>query len=138
MNDDRPVLVVDLRSDALAEDRAALDAGEPPPLPADAPLDEHEEVSLLAILHDGSDEPLLLPLPRTRDRRRLDAIARLLRFAVLHRTSIPEAAIVHGDTLERRLAFARELPAWAYDGIDPRDAKRLPAALRRVLERRAR
>lgn len=134
---DRPVLVVDLRAPARAEDRALVERGATPPaLPPDEPLAEDETVSLLAILHDGSDEPLLLPLAPTRDRRWLDAVARLLRVAVLRGASMSEVATAYGTEYERRLAFTRALPAWAYDGIEPRLARALPRELRRVLVRR--
>jgi hypothetical protein len=135
---DPPVLVVDLRRAAQEDDRAALAQGGAAPLPADEPIGAHEVVRLLAVLHDASEEPLLLPLPPSADRRWLDAVARLLRFAVLRGATMPEVAITHGSEYERRLAFERALPAWAYEGIEPRLARALPAELRRVLERRAR
>lgn len=130
--DDAPVLVVDLRERARADDRAAL-GGAPPPLPADEPLEAHERVDTVAVLHDGSDEPLLLAIEPTRDRGELDAIARILRFAVLHGARMPEVAVTHGGEQERSMAFERRLPRWAYEGIDRRRARALPPALRAVL-----
>lgn len=117
MDLDRPVLVVDLRTASMREGGA---------LPADEALGEDETIDVVALLHDGSDAPLLLPIEPTRDRRLLDAIARLMRFAVERGERIPGAAIRYGSEYERTLAFERRLPAWAYDGIDAR----LPPALR--------
>lgn len=106
--DDRAVFVVDLRAATLERERAGA---RPPP---DEPIDE--DIDTLAILHDESDEPLLLPLVPTRDREELDAIARLVRFAVEHDERILTVATRYGGELERRLVFERRLPAWAYDG----------------------
>lgn len=132
-SDDRPVLVVDLRASSLAEDRAAGDGA--PALPPDEPLEDGETIDLVALLHDGSDAPLLLAIEPTRDRRLLDALARLMRFAALRGERIPRVAVRYGSEYERTLAFERRLPAWAYDGIDAP----LPAslsALRRRPQRR--
>ncbi len=127
---DRPVFVVDLREAALAEDRAALERNEQaPPLAPDEPLDAEEAIDTIAVLHDESETALLLPIEPTRDRRLLDAIARLLRFAVLHGKRMPEIAVLYGNEYERTLAFARQLPRWAYDGVDVT----LPVVLRRTL-----
>jgi hypothetical protein len=117
MDLDRAVFVVDLRSETLREDREALDRR----VELTAPEDElalDEPIDTLALLHDGTDEPLLLSITPTRDRDELDAIARLMRFAVLRGERMAKVAIEYGGELERRLAFERRLPAWAYDGID--------------------
>jgi hypothetical protein len=126
---DRPVLVVDLRKEALAADRAAIEGEPAPASPPDEPLADEETIDTVAVLHDES-EPLLLPIEPTRDRRYLDALARLFRFAVLRGERIPETAVRYGTEYERTLAFARRLPAWAYDGIE-----RPPSALRRTLKK---
>lgn len=117
---DRPVWVVDLRT--------ARDTGASPPM--DEPLDPGESVELVAILHDGSPAPLLLPIEPTRDRRLLDAIARLVRFAVARGERIPAVAVRYGDEYERALAFERRLPRWAYEGVTAPD---LPSELARAL-----
>ncbi|HJL20041.1 MAG TPA: hypothetical protein RMH99_30530 [Sandaracinaceae bacterium LLY-WYZ-13_1] len=131
---DPPVLVVDLRSEALGEDRRALgeDRAAPAP-PPDAPLEASETVDRVALLHDGDDEPLLLPIEPTRDRAELDALARLIRFAVVRGERIPTVAHAYGGERERRLLFERRLPGWALDGLAPADLAKLPAALRRAL-----
>lgn len=99
-------------------------------VPPDETLAPDETISLVAVLHEGLSEPLLLPIEPTRDRRLLDAIARLLRFAVEHEERIPAVAVRYGDAYERALAFERRLPRWAYEGMD---ARGLPADLARVL-----
>lgn len=127
-SEDRPVLVVDLRSRALDEDRAGEGGAS---LPPDAPLEPDETIDTVALLHDGSDAPLLLPIAPTRDRRFLDALARLMRFAVLRGERIPRVAVLYGSEYERSLAFERRLPAWAERGIDAP----LPPALRALRRR---
>lgn len=132
--DDRPALVVDVRTPALDADRRASASGEPQRAsPADVELVEDEAIDVIAVLHDGSDAPLLLPIAPTRDRAWLDAVARILRFAVLRGERMPTVATAYGGALERRLAFGRRLPAWAYEGIDDTALRRAPPALRRVL-----
>lgn len=129
MNDlDRPVLVVDLRAPSLAEDREEARA---PALPEDETIEEGESIDAVALLHDASDAPLVLAIEPTRDRRLLDALARLMRFAVVRGERIPTVAVRYGSEYERSLVFERRLPPWAYDGIDAA----LPPALR-VLQRR--
>jgi hypothetical protein len=115
----RPVWVVDL----------STDGGSAPPTPEDA-LAPGEMIELVAVLHDELDAPLLLPIAPTLDLRLLDAIARLLRFAVEHGERIPAVAVRYGSEYERALAFEKRLPRWAYEGTDRRD---LPSALARVL-----
>jgi len=117
---DPPVWVVDLRT--------ARDTEVGPPV--DEALDPSEAIELVAIIHDASETPLLLPIEPTRDRRLLDAIARLVRFAVAHGESIPAMAIRYGDEYERTLAFERRLPRWAYEGVA---APNLPSELARAL-----
>jgi hypothetical protein len=124
--DDRPVWVVDLRTQPEGASAAPT---------RDEALGPSEAIELVAILHHESEAPLLLPIEPTRDRRLLDAIARLLRFAVARGERIPAVAIRYGDGYERALAFERRLPRWAYEGVDARD---LPSELERALGRRSR
>lgn len=130
MNDDEPVLVIDLRSATLAADRDALGGSPAPDVPDDEPLTEDETIAHVALLHDASDAPLLLPIEPTRDRRWLDALARLIRFAVLRGERVPSVAVRYGTEYERSLAFERRLPRWAYEGIDTRH---LPPEIARAL-----
>jgi len=130
---DRPVFVVDLRAAAMEEsaaevvDRRDEDGPRSLPEPPLLPIDQ------VALLVDGRDEPVLLSVEPTRDVELLDALARLLRIALLSGERVPAVAVEYGDELERRLAFERRLPAWVYDGVRPAVALRLPAALRSVL-----
>lgn len=90
----------------------------------------------LALVIEGRDDPVLLPLEPTRDVEFLDALARIIRIAVLAGERIPTVAIEYGTELERSLAFERCLPSWAYDGVAPDISARLPRHLRKVLESR--
>jgi len=127
MSDERDpaVWVVDLRT--------ARDTDVAPT--ADEPLEPSETIELVAIIHDASETPLLLPIEPTHDRRLLDAIARLVRFAVARGERIPAVAIRYGDEYERALAFERRLPRWAYEGVAARD---LPSELAGALGPRQR
>jgi len=119
--EDRPVFVIDLRD--LEADRAALGAPAPRALPS-----VDEAVRDVALLVEGAD-PILLPIAPTDDARLLDALARLVRFAVLRQRPVAEIAARYGGDYERDLVEARRLPAWALDGVD----EALPSALR-ILE----
>ena len=129
---DEPVFVVDLTEatmEACGEEiRRGAEAPSAPSLP-EAP---DEPIRTVALVVDDSD-PVLLAIEPTRDVVLLDALARLLRIAVLSGERVPAVAVGYGDELERRLAFERRLPAWVYDGVEPRVARRLPRALRAVL-----
>jgi len=133
------VFVVDLTTAEIDRVSQEIDAGGPrpgsaPPLPDEPP----SPVAQIALLIDGWDEPLLLPVEPTRDVVWLDALARMLRIAVLAGERVPAVAVGYGDVLERALAFERRLPEWAYSGVDPQTAVRLPPDVRRVLGPRGR
>lgn len=126
------LFVVDLTTAEIDRVSQEIDAGgrpEPPELPPVPPT----PISRMALLIDGWDEPLLLPIEPTRDVAWLDAVARLLHIAVLAGERVPAVAVNYGDVLERSLAFERRLPRWAYSGLDEETAARLPPELRAVL-----
>ncbi len=108
--EDRPVFVIDLRD--LEADRAALGAPAPRALPS---MDE--AVRDVALLVEGAD-PILLPIAPTDDARLLDALARLVRFAVLRQRPVAEIAARYGGDYERQLVRESRLPGWALDGVD--------------------
>jgi hypothetical protein len=138
INIDEPVFVVDLTDAEMRQCEAELallaEGGRPPvrTLPDEPPT----PIRWLALVIEGRDAPLLLPLEPTRDVVFLDALARIIRIAVLSGERLPTVAIEHGGDLERSLSFGRELPGWAYEGIDPAIAAGLPHPLRVVLEPR--
>lgn len=130
------VFAIDLTTGEMA--RAALDveaAAETKGDVASQPLPEPppHDVRHVALLLDDREEPLVLPIAPTRDVVLLDALARLLRIAVLAGERVPAVAIEYGEELERRLAFERKLPDWVYEGVEPDVAAELPVEVRRVL-----
>lgn len=129
-DDDGLVLVIDLRSEAMSEvgrevDAAIAGAFVPRVLPA-APA---EPIARVALLVDGGGDPVVLPIEPTDDVRWLDALARLVRFAVLRGETATEVAQRYGSGYERALS----LPGWARGGLDPATAARLPDPVRRAL-----
>lgn len=96
----------------LEADRRALDgAPSPRPLPR-----VEEAISQVALLpRDGP--PVLLPIPATEDARLLDALARLVRFAVMLGEPILAVAERYGGEYERALAREGRLPRWAIEGV---------------------
>lgn len=87
----------------------------------------------MALLIDGVEEPLLLPIAPTTDALLLDALGRLVRLAAVAGERVPFVATEYGGELERRLAFERRLPGWVYRGLPPELARHLPPQLRSVL-----
>ncbi len=133
---DEPVFVVDLTPEELDRTAAEIRRGGDAPRPGRIlPEPPDRPIEWLALVTGAEEDPLLLPLEPTRDVVLLDALARLIRIAVLSGERIPAVAINYGDRLERILAFERRLPRWAYEGIDPADAAALPREIRAVLVR---
>lgn len=91
-------------------------------------------IRYIALLTEAQEDPILLPIEPTKDVRYLDALARLLRIGDLAGETIPSVAINYGDVYERKLAFERKLPDWAYSGVDSELLAQLPASLKRVLK----
>lgn len=130
---DEPVFVIDLTSAELARCAAEMQGSQellderPLPEPPDQPI------RVVALLAEGLSEPFLLRIDPTRDVLYLDALGRILRIAVLSGERMPTVAVEYGEELERKLAFERRLPSWAYEGIERGLARRLPEDLRAVL-----
>jgi hypothetical protein len=127
------IFVVDLTAAEIDRASREIDAGGPRPPPPELPDAPPSPVSRMALLIDGWDEPLLLPIEPTLDVAWLDAVARLLRIAALAGERVPAVAVNYGEVLERTLAFERRLPEWAYTGVDDATSARLPPELRVVL-----
>jgi hypothetical protein len=136
-NEQEPlVFVVDLRAPAMAEVAQLVAHGEASDAaPAGRSLPEvpSQPISHLALLMEGRQELLFLPLEPTQDVEYLDTLARLLRIAVLSGKRIPTVAVEYGEEQERELAFSRRLPHWAYHGVPEALAASLPAELEVVL-----
>lgn len=129
------VFVVDLTTDEIERIADGID-DDSPTEPKTLPPTPPEPIGTVALLLDGWEEPLLLPVEPTRDVERLDALARLLRIAVLAGERVPTVAVEYGDELERTLIFERKLPGWVYDGVAPEVAVTLPPEVQRVLSPR--
>jgi hypothetical protein len=132
-HDDAPVFVIDLthaeRARTAREVRAAM-GGEFVPRVLPQPPDE--PVRWVALLLDAG-EPVLLPIAPTRDVRLLDALARLVRFALLQELTGAEVAARHGEVYEQELLARGALPGWTRGELDPEAARRLPPDVRRAL-----
>ncbi|MDQ3035765.1 MAG: hypothetical protein M3Y87_25405, partial [Myxococcota bacterium] len=63
----------------------------------------------------------------------LDALARLVRFAVLRRLRVRDVAARYGTDYERALVAQGALPAWALDGIDTELSRVWPADVKHAL-----
>ncbi len=132
---DEPVFVIDMTEREMAPARAAFfeRRSDDPAAPAALPPTPPSPISTVALILDGWNDPLLLPIEPTEDVVLLDALARLLRTAVLVKQRVPAVAVEYGDELERRLLFERRLPTWLVSGVDDNVAARLPSEIARVL-----
>lgn len=111
MSDDELVYAIDLRRDALGDVERDLRSGDRTSPPA--PPSPARPLRFVALLVDGRDEPVLLPIAPTRDGRFLDALARLIRVAVVLQQPVPEVARLYGAPYEQDLVARGLLPEWA-------------------------
>ena len=130
---DEPVFVVDLTPREMARCAAEMQDSEEALPERELPDPPERPIRWLALLLEGRDEPLCLPVEPTRDVQLLDALGRILRIAVLSGERMPNVAIKYGEEAERKLAFEKHLPSWAYMGIDAATARTLPDGVRAVL-----
>lgn len=129
MNGDALVFVIDLRAAAMAEVAREVEAAKAGAfVPRVLPDEPEAPIETVALLVDEGG-PLLLPIAPSRDVRWMDALARLVRFAVLHRQSVTEVAARYGHAYERSMS----LPAWARGELEPAVAERLPESIRHAL-----
>ncbi len=151
-----PVFVVDLTPEAMDLCRASFgdpdapphaEAARPPAEPAsrDEPPDRAEArpapaqpIRAVALLFARDADPVLLSIRPTLDTAMLDAMARLVRSALLTRRSVASLVTEAGDAELKRLYFARALPRFIYDGVPAPVRHRIPEELRAALGRRAR
>ncbi len=118
MTDDELVFAIDLRREALREVEHDLETANETSAPRPLPPVPHRPIGRVALLLDGRDEPLLLPIAPTRDARFLDALARLIRVASVLKSSVPEVARRFGAPYEQGLVTQGRLPGWA-SGNEP-------------------
>ena len=126
---DDPIFVIDLSDETMQKAREALDE-DVPMVPA-SELSEQADRHLraVALVFDWSDDPVLLAMEPTNDLKMLDALARLMRFALLTGHSIARLVTEHGDDEMKRMFFARRFPRFVYRGIPVSVRKRLPKEL---------
>lgn len=129
MDRDGLVFVIDLRAAAMDEVAREVDAALAGAfVPRVLPEIPTEPIGCVALLVDDGD-PVALPIEPTDDVRWLDALARLVRFAVLRGETVSAIAKRYGGPYER----AMSLPGWARGELDAARAERLPDAVRRAL-----
>jgi hypothetical protein len=133
-----PVFVVDLTPETMAscrdelfapDDQPAAAAVRPPPAPG-SPL------RAIALLFARDEDPVLLSIRPTLDTAMLDAVARLIRGALLTGRTVANLVTEAGDAELKRLYFARALPRFIYDGVPAPVRHRVPEALRSALGHR--
>ncbi|AKF04160.1 hypothetical protein [Sandaracinus amylolyticus] len=126
-DDDALALVIDLRDEAMRDVAREVDAAMggafvPRVLP-DAPS---EPIARVVLLVDDV-APIVLPIDATDDARWLDALARLVRFAVLRGETVRDVASRYGEAYERAMV----LPRWACGELDA--SARVSERVRRAL-----
>lgn len=83
-------------------------------------------IRAIALVFSWAADPVLLAIRPTRDTVMLDALARLLRTALLTGESLAHLATEHGDDQMRRMYFAKQFPRFVYRGIPAPVRSRLP------------
>jgi hypothetical protein len=135
-----PVFVVDLSPEVMVGCRAAFEAGAAPTLaaePALAPASPPERpIRAIALLFARDADPVLLSIRPTLDTSMLDAVARLIRAALLTSRSVASLVTEAGDDRIKRLYFSRTLPRFIYDGVPAPVRHRIPPTLQAALGHR--
>ena len=130
---DDPVFVVDLSPEtmeACRRDFCRDEQGSARPASAVPPPPERPIRAIALLFSPAEEQPLLLPIPPTRDTVMLDATARLIRSAALTGRSLADLAIEHGDESLRRLYRSGRLPEFIYVGLPEAALVRIPEGLR--------
>lgn len=93
-------------------------------------------VRAVALVFAWEEDPVLLSIRPTRDAAMLDAMARVLRTALLTGRSVASVVTELGDARLKRLYFSRGLPPFIYDGVPAPVRHRIPTQLQQALGRR--
>jgi hypothetical protein len=130
-----PVFVVDLTPQTMNTCRADFGLGSPPNVEVATVVPDPPErpVRALALVFAWEEDPVLLSIQPTLDTEMLDAVARLIRAALITRRSIAHLVTEHGDDEMKRLYFSRRLPRFIYDGIPAPVRHRVPAELQQAV-----
>lgn len=136
-----PVFVVDLTPETMERCRDELSAAlaardEQPPGAAAPPSPPRLPLRAIALLFARDEDPVLLSIRPTLDTAMLDAVARLIRGALLTGRTVANLVTEVGDAELKRLYFARALPRFIYDGVPAPVRHRVPEALRSALGHR--
>jgi hypothetical protein len=86
-------------------------------------------IRAIALVFAWEADPVLLSIQPTTDMGMLDAVARLIRTAMLTRRTIATLVTDFGDDDLKRRYFARSLPRFVYDGIPAPVRHRIPLQL---------
>ena len=125
-----PVFVIDLTPQTMSVCRVEFEGGRPdgatPATPRDGP---ERPIRAIALVFAWEEDPVLLSIQPTTDTRMLDAVARLIRTAMLTHRTIATLVTEFGDDDLKRRYFARGLPRFVYDGIPAPVRHRIPAEL---------
>jgi hypothetical protein len=135
-----PVFVVDLTPRTMEACRTDL-AGPAPggdPATAPAPAPASRPIRAVALVFTWEGDPVLLSIQPTADTEMLEAMARLLRMAMLTRRSVASLVTEAGGEHLKRLYFSRKLPRFIYDGVPAPVRHRIPMELQEALGRRRR
>jgi hypothetical protein len=137
-----PVFVVDLSPQTMRA--CSADFTRQPPGEARAgrakphlPSPPKKAIRAVALIFGWEDDPILLNIRPTKDTQMLDAMARLIRAAVLTRRSVASIVVEHGDDTLKRLYFSKGLPRFIYEGIPAPARHRIPREFLRTLGKRS-
>lgn len=137
-----PVFVVDLTPRTMEACRADLASPAPgaggDPAAAPAPGPASRPIRAIALVFTWEGDPVLLSIQPTVDTEMLEAVARLIRMAMLTRRSVASLVTDAGDEQLKRLYFSRKLPRFIYDGVPAPVRHRIPTELQEALGHRRR
>jgi hypothetical protein len=124
-----PVFVVDLTPQTMNVCRVEFERGRPESEPAAPRVVPERPIRAIALVFAWEEDPVLLSIQPTTDLGMLDAVARLIRTAMLTRRTIATLVTDFGDDDLKRRYFARGLPRFVYDGIPAPVRHRIPLQL---------
>jgi hypothetical protein len=93
-------------------------------------------IHAVALIFSWAEEPMLLSIEPTKDTQVLDAMARLIRAAMLTGQPISTLVTENGDEEIQQLYFAHKLPSFIYDGIPKALCGKVPVELRAAFGRK--
>ena len=132
-----PVFVVDLSPQTMDACQADFGyeqvEGDRSPSGSDHPSKLPRPIRAVALIFAWEKDPVLLSIQPTKDTQMLDAVARLMRTAMLTQRSVGALVTEYGDDELKRLYFSRRMPRFIYEGIPAPVRHRIPSELQRAL-----